>query len=161
MEFSDKFIAQAKRHDYPVAMLVIDLDHFKAINDNHGHAAGDEVLAQTGALLNRSFRDGDLVTRYGGEEFVVLMPHCDGENAMAKAEAVRLAIEELKPCGLPITTSIGVSSMEVGVDRDFEATFQCSHRDQSEIATEVLRRHIIGWPIGDLYDSPVANGDRP
>ena len=123
MEFSDKFIAQAKRHDYPVAMLVIDLDHFKAINDNHGHAAGDEVLAQTGALLNQSFRDGDLVTRYGGEEFVVLMPHCNGEDAMAKAESVRVAIEELKPSGLPITTSIGVSSMEVGIDRDFEALF--------------------------------------
>ena len=123
MEFSDKFIAQARRHEYPVAMLVIDLDHFKAINDNHGHATGDLVLEQTGKLLNASFRDGDLVTRYGGEEFVVLMPHCDGENAVRKAEEIRRAIEELMPNGLPITTSIGVSSMEAGIDRDFEALF--------------------------------------
>jgi two-component system cell cycle response regulator len=123
MEFSDKFISQALRHKYPVSMLVIDLDHFKAVNDNHGHAAGDIVLELTGKLLNDSFRDGDLVSRYGGEEFVVLMTHCNGEDAQLKAEKLRLAIEDMKPNGLTITTSIGVTSMEVGADRDFEAMF--------------------------------------
>ncbi len=123
MEFSEKFIAQAVRHDYPVSMLVIDLDHFKSINDNHGHAVGDTVLKQTGALLNRSFREGDLVTRYGGEEFVVLMPHCGSEDAVAKAEELRVAVENLHPEGLDITTSIGVSTMEKGVKCDFEALF--------------------------------------
>ncbi len=123
MEFSDKFIAQAVRHNYPVSMLVIDLDHFKSINDNHGHAVGDIVLKQTGGLLNRSFRDGDLVTRYGGEEFVVLMPHCGSEHARAKAEELRMAIENLQPEGLAITTSIGVSTIEAGVNSDFEALF--------------------------------------
>lgn len=123
MEFSDKFISSAQRHEYPVAMLVIDLDHFKAVNDNHGHAVGDEVLEETGALLNRSFRDGDLVCRYGGEEFVVLMTHCDGANAGQKAEEIRVAIENLKPSGLDITTSIGVTSLEVGDKGDFESLF--------------------------------------
>jgi two-component system cell cycle response regulator len=123
MEFSDKFISQALRHKYPVSMLVIDLDHFKAVNDNHGHAVGDIVLELTGKLLNDSFRDGDLVSRYGGEEFVVLMTHCNGEDAQLKAEKLRLAIEDMKPNGLTITTSIGVTSMEIGVDRNFEAMF--------------------------------------
>ncbi len=124
MEFSDKFISQALRHKYPVSMLVIDLDHFKAVNDNHGHAVGDIVLELTGKLLNDSFRDGDLVSRYGGEEFVVLMTHCNGDDAQLKAEKLRLPLEDLKPNGLTITTSIGVTSLEVGADRDFEAMFR-------------------------------------
>ena len=147
MEFSDKFIAQARRHGYPVAMLVIDLDHFKSINDNHGHAAGDLVLEHTGQLLNSSFRDGDLVTRYGGEEFVVLMPHCDGENAMRKAEEIRRAIEDLKPNGLPITTSIGVSSMEVGIERDFEALFHAGDQGVYR-AKENGRNQVVYVDLG-------------
>lgn len=123
LEFSDKFLSTARRHQYPVSMLVIDLDHFKAVNDNHGHATGDEVLMATGALLNQSFREGDLVCRYGGEEFVVLMTHCNGKHATEKAEKVRAAIEDLKPAGLRITTSIGVTSLEVGGKGDFEALF--------------------------------------
>ena len=123
MEFSGKFLSMARRHKYPVAMLVIDLDHFKAANDNHGHAIGDEVLVQTGALLLWSFREGDLVYRCGGEEFVVLMTYCDGESATARAESVRAAIEALEPARLAITTSIGVTSLEVGDKGDFEAMF--------------------------------------
>lgn len=127
-EFSGKFISQATRHEYPVSLLVIDLDHFKAINDNHGHATGDVVLELTGALLNESFRDGDLVARYGGEEFVVLMTHCDGENARIKAEKLRIAIEGMKPEGLNITTSIGATSLEVGSNGDFEDMFRAGDK---------------------------------
>ena len=123
MEFSEKFISLARRHEYPVSMLVIDLDHFKAVNDNHGHAIGDVVLEMTGELLNKGFRDGDLVARYGGEEFVILMTHCDSENAKIKAEETRMAIEDLKPNNLKITTSIGVTTLEVGSTGDFEAMF--------------------------------------
>ena len=123
MEFSEKFISSARRHEYPVSLLVIDLDHFKAVNDNHGHAVGDIVLEKTGALLIESFREGDLVSRYGGEEFVVLMTHCNAENARKKAEELRLSIENLKPNGLDITTSIGVTSLEIGAEGDFEAMF--------------------------------------
>ena len=126
MEFAEKFIATSRRHEYSISLLVIDLDHFKAINDNHGHAVGDVVLELTGGLLNASFREGDLVARYGGEEFVVLMTHCNAEDARGKAEELRQAIENLKPNGLDITTSIGVTSLEGGAKGDFEAMFRAA-----------------------------------
>ena len=141
MEYSSKFVSQAQRHEYPISMLVIDLDHFKAVNDNHGHAIGDLVLKLTGELLNNSFRDGDLVARYGGEEFVVLMPYCDGENACDKAEKFRLEIENLKPNGLNITTSIGVTSIEAGSTHDFEAMFHAG--DQGVYAAKDNGRNQI------------------
>ena len=81
-----------------------------------------------GALLIQSFREGDLVSRFGGEEFVALMTHCNAENARNKAEELRLAVENLKPNGLGITTSIGVTSLEIGVEGDFEAMFQAADK---------------------------------
>ena len=123
MEFSGKFISQARRHSYPISMMVIDLDHFKAVNDTHGHAVGDIVLQQVGELLNNSFREGDLVTRYGGEEFVILLSYCDAQDAQKKAEKIRQAMENLKPHDLRITTSIGVTTIEAGQEKDFEAMF--------------------------------------
>jgi two-component system cell cycle response regulator len=128
MDYSSKFISQARRHEYPISMMVVDLDHFKVVNDNHGHATGDLVLELTGELLNKSFRDGDMVARYGGEEFVVLLNYCDATNARAKAEKLRSDIESLKPGNLDITTSIGVTSIEPGQIFDFEAMFNAGDR---------------------------------
>jgi two-component system cell cycle response regulator len=141
MEYSSKFVSQAQRHEYPISMLVIDIDHFKAVNDNHGHAIGDLVLKLTGELLNNSFRDGDLVARYGGEEFVVLLPYCDGENARHKAEKLRIDIENLKPNDLNITTSIGATSIEAGSTQDFEAMFQAG--DQGVYAAKDNGRNQV------------------
>ncbi len=141
MEYSGKFISESRRHQYPISMLVIDLDHFKAINDNHGHAIGDVVLELTGELLNTSFREGDLVARYGGEEFVVLLTYCDGENARNKAEKLRVDIENLKPNGLTITTSIGVTSVEAGSTQDFEAMFHAG--DQGVYAAKENGRNQV------------------
>jgi len=128
MEFSDKFISQAKRHHYPVSLYVIDLDHFKLVNDTHGHAAGDVVLEGIGNLLNKSFREGDLVARFGGEEFVILLNHCDQEYAALKAESLRADIEALKPHDLRITSSIGITTLTDDPDESFEALF--SRADQ-------------------------------
>ncbi len=78
----------ARRYQHPVSCIMVDIDHFKSINDNHGHAVGDEVLRRVGAELLQSVRTTDLVCRYGGEEFCVLLPHLDVEEASQAAETI-------------------------------------------------------------------------
>jgi diguanylate cyclase (GGDEF)-like protein len=101
------------RRGTPLAVLVVDLDHFKRINDRHGHAVGDEVLRQTAATLRRTSRGADFIARYGGEEFVVLIPDCDAAGAVARAEAIREAVAALavtfRTTTLTLTASIGVA----------------------------------------------------
>jgi diguanylate cyclase (GGDEF)-like protein len=89
-----------------------DLDHFKSINDAHGHPIGDQVLREVACRLLRTVRSYDLVARFGGEEFLVVLPGCEVENALARADELRAAIE-LSPFStahgaIPITISIGV-----------------------------------------------------
>ena len=93
------------------ALLVVDIDRFKAINDRHGHAAGDAVLAQLGALLRDLAREVDTVARLGGEEFCLLLPHCDAEGARRTAQRLRAAVRERTWPGLdaPLTVSVGVA----------------------------------------------------
>jgi two-component system cell cycle response regulator len=126
MGFSVKFIALSDRLQYPISMLVIDLDHFKKINDDHGHAVGDVVLEAVGLLLNRFFREGDLVARFGGEEFVVLMSNCDQELAQIKSEKLRLSIAELKPENISISASIGLTTRIPKQECNFESLFSAA-----------------------------------
>ena len=104
---------QAHRTQAPFAMLFIDLDHFKHINDQYGHEAGDTVLKSVGAKLMSIVRQSDVVGRIGGEEFSVLLPHTDQDGALNMAEKVRSEIESLMPDigpqRLKITASIGVA----------------------------------------------------
>ncbi len=146
MEFSDKFISHARRHDFPISVMVIDLDHFKSINDNHGHAVGDLVLQAVGRLLNESFREGDLVARFGGEEFVVLLNHCDSAFAADKAGSLRAEIEALRPNDLTVTASIGVTTLEPGNEGDFEALFSAADRGVYQ-AKEEGRNRVVFLPL--------------
>jgi two-component system cell cycle response regulator len=146
MEFSGKFFAQAKRHKYPASLLVIALDKFKIINGTHGHAIGDVELIAVGQLLNHSFRDGDLVARFGGEEFVALLSHCDHESAVSKAELVRKEIESLNPNDLSISDSIGVSTMEKGPTSDFDELFHVADEAVYK-AKDSGRNRVIALPL--------------
>jgi diguanylate cyclase (GGDEF)-like protein len=83
--------ALAERNNEPLAVAIIDLDHFKDINDQHGHAAGDSLLAEFGRLLTERLRKSDVACRYGGEEFCVLMPHTDSRSAFLKLESLQEA----------------------------------------------------------------------
>jgi diguanylate cyclase (GGDEF)-like protein len=105
-----RMVAQASRTISPLAALLVDLDHFKQINDVHGHDRGDEVLAAVGVALKNIVRDSDFVGRYGGEEFLLLLPSTDRTGAVQLAEALRHAIAAIvvPNMDLPITASVGV-----------------------------------------------------
>ncbi len=95
----------------PVWGMLIDIDHFKHINDSLGHITGDHVLADLGVKLDDSYKDG-MVVRFGGEEFCILFRDADYENAVRRAETLRAEIEQLKPGGVDITVSIGMCCSE-------------------------------------------------
>ncbi len=113
--------AQAQRDGRPLAAVLMDLDHFKQVNDVFGHAAGDDVLAAVGAVLSSRLRDADFAGRYGGEEFIVLLPGADRAAAVAVAESLRHELERINVAGVTrsITGSFGVAVMpEDGADAD-------------------------------------------
>ena len=109
--------------------MMLDLDHFKLVNDRHGHGAGDDVLREVARRLLATIRETDLPARYGGEEFAVLLPETDLETARAAAERVRLAVAEA-PIGtrrgpLAVTLSAGVAVLE-DATRDLGALFDAA-----------------------------------
>lgn len=110
-------VRRADRTGEQLALLLVDIDDFKALNDRHGHATGDQVLRQVGAVLHEAVREADLPARYGGEEFVVLAPHTGRIGALALGEKLRGAISGTRfdaegldaPEGLRVTVSVGVA----------------------------------------------------
>lgn len=116
-----RMVAQANRSGLPLSALLVDLDHFKQVNDNYGHGRGDEVLAAAAEAMRSALRESDFVGRYGGEEFLILLPATDGEGALRSAETVRTAVAavSLPTVDRQVTTSIGVAVLgEDGVDGD-------------------------------------------
>ncbi|AHF66227.1 MULTISPECIES: sensor domain-containing diguanylate cyclase [Pseudomonas syringae group] len=119
--------ARALRSGKPLSLLMIDVDHFKAFNERHGHQGGDEALRKVAYTLSRNIRrPGDIAARYGGEEFVVVLPETDLQGAMVLAESIRLAVEAIPPFTddtQSITVSIGVASQIVQQNSKLEALF--------------------------------------
>jgi two-component system cell cycle response regulator len=147
MDFSVDFFSQASQRGYPISLLVLDLDHFKLVNDTHGHSMGDLALEAVGQLLNASFRkDDDLVARFGGEEFVVLMNHCDAVKAKIIAENLRQKIEQLKPGDIEITASIGIASIEIEQNVNFETLFSLADAGVYK-AKSSGRNRVVYLPI--------------
>ncbi|WP_348765828.1 GGDEF domain-containing protein [uncultured Salinisphaera sp.] len=113
-QLEQSFRRLANAGAYPVSVLMLDLDHFKGINDDYGHATGDAVLREVGRTLSEHTRSQDVACRLGGEEFCVLLAHTDNGAARQLAERLREAIEALRcrqnDCVLYLTASIGVAS---------------------------------------------------
>ncbi|QPF72424.1 sensor domain-containing diguanylate cyclase [Roseateles sp. DAIF2] len=109
-------IAQARRYRHPLACLFLDLDGFKAINDGHGHGAGDIVLRMVGQAIQGQLRAGDTIARWGGEEFVALLPQAGGPQAREIAERIRAHVAarpiEAGPARIPVTISIGLALLD-------------------------------------------------
>ncbi len=119
-------ISRSVRHGHPLSLLIIDVDHFKSVNDTYGHLVGDHVLAAIGAVLRTHARSFDQVGRLGGDEFAVLMPHTEPSDAGALAN--RICREASSVLEVPVTLSIGVS----GLDRDMPTVEHM--RDEADFA---------------------------
>ncbi|MDY6912955.1 MAG: diguanylate cyclase [Planctomycetota bacterium] len=117
-------LTRAQREDRSVAVIMADLDHFKRINDTYGHAAGDTVLRETAQRMRSTVRSYDAIGRYGGEEFLLLMPGCDLEVGVERAEKIRrrLADEPVKVSGkdITVTLSLGLTAYTSKATADLE-----------------------------------------
>ena len=123
MEFLDREMARCARYDRPLALILFDLDHFKKVNDNFGHLAGDYVLKQAADLISQStIRKEECFARYGGEEFVILLPDTVSDRGRILAEKIRTMIKdevfEFEDNIMPITISLGVASFVPGETSD-------------------------------------------
>jgi diguanylate cyclase (GGDEF)-like protein len=120
IEKIDSEINRAMRHGSPMSLLMLDVDHFKRINDTWGHAAGDDVLRAIGKLLRESCRVYDVPGRYGGEEFCIVLPETKPGNTNVVAERIRKRLETTElECGgeaIVVTASIGIAGMEAPAD---------------------------------------------
>jgi diguanylate cyclase (GGDEF)-like protein len=137
-------IQRALRYGLPLSIIMIDLDHFKAVNDTYGHATGDAVLASFANVISQEVREVDVIGRYGGEEFLVLLPNTDVTEAMRVADRMRMAIAsgELQVQGgvLRYTASFGVAGFDARelslnrfIDRADAALYEAKHRGRNRV----------------------------
>ncbi|MDQ3914688.1 MAG: sensor domain-containing diguanylate cyclase [Actinomycetota bacterium] len=136
----DREVSRAARTGDQLALVLLDIDHFKELNDRHGHQAGDDVLRSAGAALTAACRDFDTAARYGGEEFVVLLPGCGPGEAVAATERLRAAIASAGG-GVPVTASAGVATLPhnaldaAGLVRAADEALYRSKRRGRDVAT--------------------------
>jgi diguanylate cyclase (GGDEF)-like protein/PAS domain S-box-containing protein len=146
LEQMDITLARFHRHGPDTALIMLDLDHFKQVNDDYGHAAGDEALRHFSELIRAASRRVDLLGRLGGEEFAILMPDTTGEGAMEYAERLRLALESNPPRigerSIPLTLSAGVTifdATDASVDsillRADDALYQAKRLGRNRVET--------------------------
>jgi len=116
----------AQRNGFMIGIMMIDLDHFKSINDRFGHRTGDLLLRNVAGLLSRSLRTSDIVGRYGGEEFIIMLPQINHGATVTVAQNILEKLRKAPPAGIPLTISIGVAEgvLEENVQEDFEFLIQ-------------------------------------
>jgi diguanylate cyclase (GGDEF)-like protein len=154
----ERLVGDARRQRQSVTVVMFDLDHFKRLNDQHGHPAGDRALQEVADVLRTQSREGDLVSRFGGEEFAIALRGAAAEDGRSYAERVAAALADRGPEGTPISTSAGISTL-VG---DESAEVLLSRADQSLYAAKQAGRGRhgtwgseidIGAPFHDEVDA--------
>jgi len=140
LETANHRVAKAMRDNFSISVLMMDIDHFKSINDTYGHPAGDTVLKALARVLKQECRDEDIVSRFGGEEFVVFLDDCDAQTAERIAERVRAKIETSRPESIEVTISIGVAELKNGkegfadlIKRADDAMYQAKHQGRNQV----------------------------
>jgi diguanylate cyclase (GGDEF)-like protein len=147
-----RMVAQAARTATPLAALMCDVDHFKQVNDRFGHGRGDDMLAALGAALSSTLRASDFASRFGGEEFFILLPATDADGAYVMAEKIRAAAADIQIATVDqsITVSVGIAvmpnhavdaeSLQRGADRALYAA-KTAGRDRTEVFTTKAEPH--------------------
>ncbi len=124
-EMLDKELERAERYSHNLSIMMIDIDHFKKVNDTYGHPQGDKVLHTMGQIFSQEIRTSDIAARYGGEEFAIIMPETDINGAVILAERIRKAVEqhviEAADHKIKITISIGLTTYDPGRDKKNKA----------------------------------------
>jgi two-component system, cell cycle response regulator len=152
-----KTIANAKRDHIPISLAVMDIDLFKNINDTHGHPHGDRVLAEVGAWLRSSFREGDLIFRWGGEEFVILLNNCALDEAAVIIEKQRKRFAERRFANCEITASFGISSyQDFSQDIAYETWFEQSDQALYQAKTSGRNKVVCAGRVS-LTDKTVPH----
>lgn len=147
LEVADYELTQRKRHQAPLAFVLADIDHFKSINDQHGHAVGDEVLRSVSQVLSLAVREQDSVARWGGEEFLILMPNATLEAARMVAERLREKVSAIEVTvggqTVKVSMTFGVSShrleepVEAPVSRADGALYKGKAQGRNQVVAEV------------------------
>jgi diguanylate cyclase len=136
---------------------MIDLDHFKEINDNHGHAAGDHMLKAFADCVRMTLRKTDLAFRYGGDEFAIVLPNFDLYEAAATASRLRRAIEEAQIGDPRMTASIGVASSA----DERTALALIRHADAAAYASKFDgKNRVTTWPLDEDLEKRIASARR-
>jgi diguanylate cyclase (GGDEF)-like protein len=167
-----RMAAHSTRASSPMAAVLLDLDHFKQINDIHGHDAGDEVLATIGQLLTHSLRTSDFAARYGGEEFLLLLPDTDRDGALVLAEKLRATVENADYARMAsVSGSFGVAIMpddavevELLIREADRALYRAKARGRNRVEAAGSGDLDIAMPIADLEQvvgSPIDRRAMP
>ena len=133
-----------------VSVIECDLDHFKQINDTHGHDRGDKVLKDAAYVMRKNLRSFELVYRLGGEEFLVVLPGLELEEGHSLAERLRTGIQASRPGGLPVTASFGVAAAR-GAEVEFEPLFR-----EADAALYLAKRSGRNQTIARDHQPPAA-----
>jgi diguanylate cyclase (GGDEF)-like protein len=112
-----KKVSQSIRHHEALSVIMIDIDHFKNVNDTFGHLTGDKILKDVGDVIQGSARKEDIAARFGGEEFILVLDNCSLKDAIIKAQHLREKIEVLSPEDIAISASFGVAQMDESIKR--------------------------------------------
>ena len=118
-------MSRAKRYKKPFSLIMLDLDHFKKINDKYGHPVGDIVLKEVSKAISNTIRESDIAARYGGEEFAIVLPETDLKGAALAAERLRKAVENLEieanGCRVYTTISVGASCYHISIGDKYKS----------------------------------------
>ena len=139
----EKIFTEAQKHGLELTCIMCDIDHFKQVNDRYGHATGDTVIKMVAALLQKNSRENDLVGRYGGEEFCLVLQGINIKNAFNITDRMRLAIKENLSSGVEITMSFGVSSLKSNASSPTELINQADKA--LYIAKKSGRNRVVCW----------------